>query len=47
MMILPKLWADINGVGVGDKLEVIMEPGGTLSVRKSKQKKSGGKECPK
>ncbi len=34
-MILPKIWADSNGVEVGDKVEVIMEMNGTLSVRKS------------
>lgn len=38
-MILPKIWADSNGVEVGDKVEVIMERNGTLSVRKS----SGGR----
>lgn len=37
-MILPKIWAVSNGVEVGDKVEVIMERNGTLSVRKS----SGG-----
>lgn len=47
MMILPKVWADANCVEAGDKVQVIMEPGGTLSVRKSKQKKSRGKACPK
>ena len=34
-MILPKIWVDSNGVEVGDKVEVIMEMNGTLSVRKS------------
>ncbi len=34
-IILPKIWADSNGVEVGDKVEVIMERNGTLSVRKS------------
>ncbi len=34
-MILPKIWTDSNGVEVGDKVEVIMELNGTLSVRKS------------
>ena len=38
-MILPKIWTDSNGVEVGDKVEVIMERNGTLSVRKS----SGGR----
>jgi len=33
-MILPKIWADTNGVEAGDKVEVIMELNGTLSVRK-------------
>ena len=37
-MILPKIWTDSNGVEVGDKVQVIMELNGTLSVRKS----SGG-----
>ena len=35
VMILPKIWVDSNGVEVGDKVEVIMEINGTLSVRKS------------
>jgi hypothetical protein len=36
-MILPKIWTDSNGVEVGDKVEVIMERNGTLSVRKSSE----------
>jgi len=35
-MILPKIWTDSNGVEVGDKVQVIMELNGTLSVRKSR-----------
>lgn len=33
-MTLPKIWTNSNGVEVGDKVEVIMELNGTLSVRK-------------
>lgn len=36
LVILPKLWADANGIEVGDKLDLIMERDGTLSVRKYK-----------
>ncbi len=42
MIILPKIWADANGVKGGDKVGVIMETNGTLSVRKSRRK-----ACPK
>ena len=35
-MILPKIWADFNGVEAGGKVAVIMELNGTLSVRKSR-----------
>ena len=37
VMVLPKIWADSNGVKVGDKVEVIMELNGTLSVRKFRE----------
>jgi len=42
IMYLPKIWVDSNGIEVGDKVEVIMEPNGTLSVRKLRRK-----ACPK